>query len=68
MCGIAGKVHASGRGRVEEGLLRSMCGALVHRGPDDVGYYTGEGAGLGQFKDFSIQFNSKCCGFYVEMM
>lgn len=47
MCGIAGKVHASGRGRVEEGLLRSMCGALVHRGPDDVGYYTGEGAGLG---------------------
>jgi len=47
MCGIAGKVHASGRGRIEEGLLRSMCDALVHRGPDDVGYFTGEGAGLG---------------------
>jgi len=47
MCGIAGKVYGSGSGRVEEGLLHSMCDALVHRGPDDVGYYTGDGVGLG---------------------
>ena len=42
MCGICGMA-----GMVEEGLLRDMCRMLAHRGPDDEGFYVGEGAALG---------------------
>jgi asparagine synthase (glutamine-hydrolysing) len=46
MCGIAGIVNLDGRavGRHE---LRVMCDALTHRGPDDEGFYVGDGVGLG---------------------
>ncbi|MSO55898.1 MAG: asparagine synthase (glutamine-hydrolyzing) [Acidobacteria bacterium] len=37
MCGIAGLVHFDGR-PVDEGVLRQMCQALRHRGPDDEGW------------------------------
>ncbi|MFA4991731.1 MAG: asparagine synthase (glutamine-hydrolyzing) [Candidatus Omnitrophota bacterium] len=44
MCGICGKV--SMRDDISEGLLRGMCGTLVHRGPDDEGIYmNGPGGG-----------------------
>lgn len=33
MCGIAGLI-----GRVDEPVLRRMCGAMKHRGPDDEGF------------------------------
>lgn len=55
MCGIAGLVHFDGR-RVDEDVLRGMCRALQHRGPDDEGLVTwpavgtpgvGASAGLG---------------------
>jgi asparagine synthase (glutamine-hydrolysing) len=46
MCGIAGIVRMDGR-PVLEGEIRSMCGAMAHRGPDEEGVYLGEGAGLG---------------------
>lgn len=36
MCGIAGIVDFDGR-PVTEALLRRMCGAIAHRGPDDEG-------------------------------
>ena len=39
MCGIAGLVHFDGR-PVDPGLLRRMCDALRHRGPDDEGLMT----------------------------
>jgi asparagine synthase (glutamine-hydrolysing) len=41
MCGITGFV-----GRHDELLLRDMCASLVHRGPDDDGFYHGDSAGL----------------------
>jgi asparagine synthase (glutamine-hydrolysing) len=46
MCGIAGILGGPERPvAIEE--LRSMCAALVHRGPDDEGFYLGDGVGLG---------------------
>lgn len=41
MCGITGFVGFS-----DEKLLRAMCASLVHRGPDDAGFYLGAGVGL----------------------
>lgn len=46
MCGIAGIVSFDGR-LVSREDLRAMCGAMVHRGPDDEGLYVGTGVGLG---------------------
>lgn len=46
MCGIAGYTGdmPADAGRM---LLRRMCGAIAHRGPDGQGIHVGEGAGLG---------------------
>ena len=51
MCGIVGIANSNAR-PVDESALRTMCAALVHRGPDDEGYYvnrdpqTGSGSGI----------------------
>jgi asparagine synthase (glutamine-hydrolysing) len=45
MCGIAGKVSATGP--VDRRLVESMSAAQVHRGPDSHGIHLGEGVGLG---------------------
>ena len=45
MCGIAGIVSLDGQ-PVFEHELRSMCSAMVHRGPDDEGVYVDSGVGL----------------------
>jgi asparagine synthase (glutamine-hydrolysing) len=45
MCGICGKISVNGN--VSEELIRKMCGALTHRGPDDEGVYIKKGIGLG---------------------
>ena len=47
MCGIAGMVDTRGR-TVEASLVRRLCDALVHRGPDDEGYYVNGPVALGQ--------------------
>ena len=47
MCGIAGKVYADPQRPVGESLLRSMCRAIAHRGPDDEGIYRQGPVGLG---------------------
>lgn len=39
MCGIAGIVSLSRDAHVDAGELRTMAGQLVHRGPDDEGFY-----------------------------
>ncbi|MEW5757414.1 MAG: asparagine synthase (glutamine-hydrolyzing) [Pseudomonadota bacterium] len=41
MCGITGYVGLS-----DENLLRAMCSSMIHRGPDDAGYYVAPGVGL----------------------
>ena len=46
MCGIAGIVRWDHRPVLEQ-EVRAMCGAMVHRGPDDEGVYLGEGVGIG---------------------
>jgi asparagine synthase (glutamine-hydrolysing) len=47
MCGITGVMQFAGDKRVEPGVLRQMCAAMVHRGPDDEGVYTSGRVGLG---------------------
>jgi len=37
MCGIAGIVYRQRERPVSESLLRRMCAAVAHRGPDDEG-------------------------------
>jgi asparagine synthase (glutamine-hydrolysing) len=47
MCGIAGIfAHESGAPVAEE-VLHRMCGAMIHRGPDDEGLYVSGPVGLG---------------------
>ena len=45
MCGIVGFVNNDGRA-VERGVLEAMNRAIVHRGPDEVGFFVHEGVGL----------------------
>ena len=47
MCGIAGIFNAKTREPVSEALLRAMTDTLIHRGPDDEGFYARSGVGLG---------------------
>jgi len=47
MCGITGVYHYGSSQPVEKARLKQMCDAIVHRGPDDEGYFTSEKAGLG---------------------
>jgi asparagine synthase (glutamine-hydrolysing) len=46
MCGICGVRSYSDEALVDEGLLRRMNDTLVHRGPDDEGYFAEPGIGL----------------------
>ncbi|MFN8530228.1 MAG: asparagine synthase (glutamine-hydrolyzing), partial [Anaerolineae bacterium] len=49
MCGIAGQLDLTGRGRADFPAIRRMCDAIAHRGPDGDGYYDdpGHNAALG---------------------
>jgi len=47
MCGIAGIVYRNRERPVAESLVRQMCAALRHRGPDDEGLYVQGAVGLG---------------------
>ena len=46
MCGICGVLNFNGE-KAEESLLRQMSSALVHRGPDALGYYVQGNVGFG---------------------
>ncbi len=45
MCGIVGFVNNSGNA-VERGVLEAMNGAILHRGPDEDGFFVHENVGL----------------------
>jgi asparagine synthase (glutamine-hydrolysing) len=47
MCGICGKLCFDPAETVRPELLRAMCDVMVHRGPDDEGYYQAGPVGLG---------------------
>jgi asparagine synthase (glutamine-hydrolysing) len=47
MCGIAGIVGANRSDRIDEDVVRRMCDAIVHRGPDDEGLLARQNTGLG---------------------
>jgi asparagine synthase (glutamine-hydrolysing) len=47
MCGIAGIFHLSTPKPVEPARVERMCAAMIHRGPDGHGVWTGPGVGLG---------------------
>ena len=46
MCGIAGLLSLSKKPVFEEEVV-AMCDAMVHRGPDDAGYYADDQAAMG---------------------
>jgi len=47
MCGIAGVASRELNVRPDVEMVRLMCSAIVHRGPDDEGTYVCDGVGLG---------------------
>jgi asparagine synthase (glutamine-hydrolysing) len=47
MCGIAGFVGRAPRDDAARAVLKRMCDAISHRGPDDAGYYVDGGIALG---------------------
>jgi asparagine synthase (glutamine-hydrolysing) len=53
MCGICGKLEFDPEATVAPRLLKHMADAIVHRGPDDEGYYVKGQIGLG-FRRLSI--------------
>jgi len=46
MCGICGIFHLVPSQRVEQNILEAMNARLVHRGPDDQGFFVDENIGL----------------------
>src|SRR5215469_4437553 len=53
MCGICGKLEFDPEAKVAPNLVKRMADAIVHRGPDDEGYYVEGQVGLG-FRRLSI--------------
>jgi asparagine synthase (glutamine-hydrolysing) len=53
MCGICGKLEFHPEAKVAPNLVKQMADAIVHRGPDDEGYYVKGQIGLG-FRRLSI--------------
>lgn len=47
MCGIAGVVDLNGSRAVPEGVVQRMAQALIHRGPDEDGFFNRPGVALG---------------------
>ncbi len=47
MCGICGIANPGTEKSISSSLLSAMCDKIVHRGPDDEGYFIDENIGLG---------------------
>lgn len=46
MCGVCGIYHYASGGKIDAGVLESMCNVIAHRGPDDAGYFINGDIGL----------------------
>ena len=53
MCGICGQYNFGSQAPVARREIEKMCATLIHRGPDDVGYYVSGPLGFG-FRRLSI--------------
>ena len=60
MCGIAGLLSLGDKPVFEE-EIQSMCDAMVHRGPDDAGYYVRDGIALGMRRLSIIDLSNFAC-------
>ena len=47
MCGICGILNIDGDRKIDPDQLKKMTQVIIHRGPDDVGYYIKDDIGLG---------------------
>jgi asparagine synthase (glutamine-hydrolysing) len=47
MCGIAGYINRDDHQPAERDVVKRMCDAIIHRGPDDSGYHTDGPLGMG---------------------
>ncbi|MFH1784734.1 MAG: asparagine synthase (glutamine-hydrolyzing) [bacterium] len=47
MCGICGVFNYGSKESVDKDLLHKMCNVMIHRGPDEEGYYVKGDIGLG---------------------
>src|SRR6202035_3404037 len=46
MCGICGILEFNGKSSVDRGVLEEMNRRIIHRGPDDAGFYLSRNVGL----------------------
>jgi asparagine synthase (glutamine-hydrolysing) len=58
MCGIYGSIDLKKPGPAPRELLERMSSSIVHRGPDDVGAYFGDGVALGMRRLSIIDLSS----------
>ncbi len=58
MCGIVGVHYLDQQQQVDQQLIRKMCDAIIHRGPDDDGIYMNKGIGLGMRRLSIIDLHS----------
>ena len=47
MCGVCGIINCDRENTVNQNLIKKMCDTIIHRGPDDDGFYVNENVGLG---------------------
>lgn len=47
MCGFAGVIDLFGSRDAERAVIERMCDAIAHRGPDEHGYFSAPGIGIG---------------------
>jgi asparagine synthase (glutamine-hydrolysing) len=47
MCGVAGIIDLVGRRTITDGIIQRMTQAIIHRGPDEEGYFRHAGLALG---------------------
>lgn len=58
MCGFAGRINFNKKTQIDRTLIKSMCDAIKHRGPDDEGFFIENNVGLGHRRLSIIDLNT----------